>query len=113
MKYLITESQLDRIIFKYLDNQDFIQIEKNNRIYFITLTEPKYKNCLYLLIGVFFNNFIVRTVRFYYCCTVEHRDLYRHLISEICTILYNSSTLTKKYEVAETKKTNALFGKNY
>ena len=24
MKYLITESQLDKVIFKYLDNQDFI-----------------------------------------------------------------------------------------
>lgn len=35
MKYLITESQLDKMIFKYLDNQDFIQIDKNNRIYFV------------------------------------------------------------------------------
>jgi hypothetical protein len=24
MKYLITESQLDKVIFKYLDNQDFL-----------------------------------------------------------------------------------------
>jgi len=24
MKYLITESQLDKVIFKYLDNQDFV-----------------------------------------------------------------------------------------
>ena len=37
MKFLITESQIDNIIFKYLDNQDFIQIVKNkgNRIYFV------------------------------------------------------------------------------
>ena len=35
MKYLITESQFDKAIFKYLDNQDFIQIEKANRIYFV------------------------------------------------------------------------------
>ena len=35
MKYLITESQLDNIIFKYLDNQDFIQIEKRGGIYFV------------------------------------------------------------------------------
>ena len=34
MKYLITESQLDNIIFRYLDNQDFIQIKDGNRIYF-------------------------------------------------------------------------------
>jgi hypothetical protein len=24
MKYLVTESQIDKVIFKYLDNQDFI-----------------------------------------------------------------------------------------
>ena len=35
MKYLITESQRDNIIFQYLDNQDFIQIEKGTSIYFV------------------------------------------------------------------------------
>jgi hypothetical protein len=35
MKYIITESKLNQVIFKYLDNQDFIQIEKNGSIYFI------------------------------------------------------------------------------
>lgn len=42
MKYLITESQLDNIIFKYLDNQDFIRIEKNNRIYFVNSEGDEY-----------------------------------------------------------------------
>jgi len=35
MKYLNTESKLEKVIFRYLDNQDFIQIEKGNRIYFV------------------------------------------------------------------------------
>ena len=35
MKYLITESKFDSIVFKYLDNQDFIKIEKSNMIYFV------------------------------------------------------------------------------
>ena len=47
MKYLITESQLDRMIFKYLDNQDFIQIEKNNRIYFINSESDVYAQIRY------------------------------------------------------------------
>jgi hypothetical protein len=34
MKYLITESKLNKVIFNYLDNQDFIQIDKGERIYF-------------------------------------------------------------------------------
>jgi hypothetical protein len=42
MKYLITESQLDKVIFKYLDNQDFIQIERNNGIYFVNSEDDKY-----------------------------------------------------------------------
>ncbi len=42
MKYLITESQIDKIIFKYLDNQDFIQIEKSNRIYFVNSEGDEY-----------------------------------------------------------------------
>jgi hypothetical protein len=35
MKYLITESQFDNVIFRYLNNQDFIKIEKGNGIYFL------------------------------------------------------------------------------
>lgn len=34
MKYLITESQLDKAIFHYLDSQDFILIEKDDSVYF-------------------------------------------------------------------------------
>ena len=42
MKYLITESQLDNIIFKYLDNQDFIQIEKGDIIFFVNSEGDEY-----------------------------------------------------------------------
>jgi hypothetical protein len=34
MKYLITESQLDKVIFKYLDSMDLVRTEKDNKIYF-------------------------------------------------------------------------------
>ena len=47
MKYLITESQLDRMIFKYLNNQDFIQIVKGNRIYFVNSDDDKYAQIRY------------------------------------------------------------------
>ena len=42
MKYLITESQIDKVIFKYLDNQDFIQIEKGDRIFFVNSEGDEY-----------------------------------------------------------------------
>jgi len=34
MKYKITDKQLESVIFLYLDNQDFIPIEKGDNIYF-------------------------------------------------------------------------------
>ena len=34
MKYLITESQLDKVIFRYLDIKNFIQIKRGSAIYF-------------------------------------------------------------------------------
>jgi hypothetical protein len=46
MKYLITESQLDRIIFKYLDNQDFIQIKNGKTIYFVNSEGDEYGDSL-------------------------------------------------------------------
>ena len=43
MKYLITESQFDKVIFKYLDNQDFIQIDMgNDKIFFVNSENDKY-----------------------------------------------------------------------
>ena len=42
MKYLITESQLDKVIFTYLNNQDFIQIKKNDNIYFVNSEGDEY-----------------------------------------------------------------------
>ena len=47
MKYLITESQFDNIIFQYLDNQDFIQIEKNDMIYFVNSESDEYGQIRY------------------------------------------------------------------
>ena len=47
MKYLITESQIDRVIFRYLDNQDFIPIEKGDNIYFVNSEGDEYSQIRY------------------------------------------------------------------
>ena len=47
MKYLITESKLEKVIFRYLDNQNFIQIEKNGSIYFINSEGDEYGQIRY------------------------------------------------------------------
>ena len=48
MKYLITESQLDRTIFRYLDNQDFIKIKiGGDSIYFVNSEDDEYAQIRY------------------------------------------------------------------
>jgi hypothetical protein len=47
MKYLITESQINKVIFKYLDNQDFIRVDKGNKIYFVNSEGDEYAQIRY------------------------------------------------------------------
>jgi len=47
MKYLITESKLNQVIFRYLDNQDFIRIEERNKIYFVNSEDDEYAQIRY------------------------------------------------------------------
>jgi hypothetical protein len=47
MKYLITESQIDNLASMYLDNQDFIKIEKNDSIYFVNSEGDEYAQIKY------------------------------------------------------------------
>ena len=47
MKLIITESQFDKTIYKYLDNQDFIQIKRGDHIYFVNSESDKYSQIRY------------------------------------------------------------------
>jgi len=47
MKYLITESQIDKVVFKYLDNQDFVQIGYGENIYFVNSEKDEYAQIRY------------------------------------------------------------------
>jgi len=42
MKYLITESQIDKVIFRYLDNQDFVTMEYGTYEYFLNSENDEY-----------------------------------------------------------------------
>ena len=48
MKYLITQSQLDKIVFKYLENQDFIikRMNSGNINYFVNSEGDGYADAL-------------------------------------------------------------------
>ncbi len=47
MKYKITDKQLDDVIFLYLDNQDFIQIERGDNIHFTNSEGDEYAQIRY------------------------------------------------------------------
>ena len=47
MKCLITESQRDNVIFKYLDNQDFVVIKMTNRLYYVNSEGDEYAQVRY------------------------------------------------------------------
>ena len=47
MKYKITDSKLDSVIFLYLDNQDFIRIERDDKIYFANSEGDEYAQIRY------------------------------------------------------------------
>jgi len=41
MKFILTESKFEQIIFKYLDNQDFIKFDKGTNTYFVNSVNDK------------------------------------------------------------------------
>ena len=47
MKYLITESQRDKVIFRYLDNQDFIVTGNDTSLFFVNSDDDEYAKIKY------------------------------------------------------------------
>ena len=47
MRYKITDKQLYDVIFLYLDNQDFIRIERDDKIYFANSEGDEYAQIRY------------------------------------------------------------------
>ena len=47
MKFIITESKFDSIVFKYLDNQDFVVIKMGNRLYYVNSEDDEYAQVRY------------------------------------------------------------------
>lgn len=47
MKYEIGEQQLEKIVFKYLDNREFSQIKRGDHIYFVNSEGDEYAQLKY------------------------------------------------------------------
>jgi hypothetical protein len=47
LKYIITESKLNKLIFRYLDYQDLIIIDKGRNVYFVNSEGDRYSKIRY------------------------------------------------------------------
>ena len=47
MKFIITEDRINEIIFNYLDNKNFIKVDKGENIYFLNSEKDKYAQIRY------------------------------------------------------------------
>ena len=87
MKYLITESQLDSIIFKYLDSQKFFTLKVDGDIYFWPSEVHWRENLSYAIIGFHSK---------YKDCHVSC-DLITEISNVFSTSLEDSLTIVKKW----------------
>ena len=87
MKYLITESQLDNIIFKYLDSQKFFTLKVDGDIYFWP-SEVHWRNNLSYSIIAFHS----KREDLYVSC-----DLITEISSFFSISLEDSLTMVKKW----------------
>ena len=68
------DKDFERVLFSYLDSQDFIKIKKNNRIYFVNLEGDEFAQIRYLKesgMCVIYIKFIVEIHKFF---SLEHDD---------------------------------------
>ena len=47
MKFIITEDRFNEIIFNYLDNKNFIKVDKGKNIYFLNFKKDKFAQIRY------------------------------------------------------------------
>ena len=68
------DKDFERVIFSYLDSQDFIQIDKSDNIYFVNLEGDEFAQIRYLKesgMCVIYIKFIVEICKFF---SLEHDD---------------------------------------
>jgi hypothetical protein len=90
MKYLITESQLERVIFKYLNNQDFIQIKKGATIFLVNSEDDEYAEIRYDKISgwcYIVNNLINEVASFFSLGISDTMELIRRWVENALKVI--------------------------
>ena len=105
MKYLITESQLDKIIFRYLDNQKFVKIKKDKEICFLYSPDDLWAVMKYIRGKLIINENLTREIQSFF--SIDEDD------AEILIRDWVSKETGINIDVWDIKSLGGLFGDTY
>ena len=75
MKYLITESQFDKVIFKYLDNQDVIRVNKNQEICFLNSSDDLWAVMKYVRSKLIINDGLTKEISSFFSIDQDDAEI--------------------------------------
>ena len=105
MKYLITESQLDKIIFRYLDKQKFVKIKKDKEICFLYSPDDLWAVMKYMRGKLIINENLTREIQSFF--SIDEDD------AEILIRDWVSKETGINIDVWDIKSLGGLFGDTY
>lgn len=105
MKYLITESQRDKMVFKYLDNQKFIKVKKDKEICFLYSPDDLWAVMKYMRGKLIINKDLTREIESFF--SIDEDD------AEILIRDWVSKEIGINIDVWDIKSLSGLFGDTY
>ena len=105
MKYLITESQRDKMVFKYLDNQNFLKVKKDKEICFLYSPDDLWAVMKYMRGKLIINENLTREIQSFF--SIDEDD------AEILIRDWVSKETGINIDVWDIKSLGGLFGDTY
>lgn len=105
MKYLITESQRDKIVFKYLDKQNFIKVNKNKEICFLYSPDDLWAIMKYMRGKLIINKDLTNEIESFF--SLDEDD------TEILIRDWVSKEIGINIDIWDVKSLSGLFGYTY
>lgn len=75
MKYIITESQLNKVIFRYLDNQNFVKIKKDKEICFLYSPDDLWAVMKYIRGKLIINDDLTREIESFFSVDQDDAEI--------------------------------------
>jgi len=105
MKVLLTESQLDKVILRYLDNQNFIKVKKDEEICFLYSPDDLWAVMKYMRNKLIINKDLTTEIESFF--SIDEDD------AEISIKDWVSKEIGKNIDIWDVKSLSGLFGDTY